>query len=235
METKTINLSDLDLKNDKEITAISNQVPTFIQKVEAIRIDTELQSKNANDLLTWLKKAYKTLEEKRVSKTKPLNDYVKTLNAEFAEKMNPIERAIDLLNGKMRDWLLMLRRKAQEEADRKAKIEQERLDKEASDKASKEADFLEEAPVAPAPVAVVKAAPVVNATVTSSLGKTFLKEHFAWKIVDASKIPDEYWVLDEKKINALVKAHSTTIKGKKVNDLKIEGVEIFLEADVASR
>lgn len=235
MEAKTINLSELDLKNDKEIVAISQQAPSFIQKVDAIRIDTELQSKSANDLLTWLKQAYKTLESKRVAKTKPLNDYVKTLNSEFAEKMNPIERAIEILNGKMRDFLLMMRKKAQEEADRKAKIEQERLDKEAKDKASAEADLLEEAAPAVVPTVVVKAKPVANATVTSSLGKTFLKETFAWKVIDASKIPDEYWLLDEKKINALVKAHTKTEKGKKMNDLKIEGVEIFLEADVASR
>lgn len=236
MEAKTINLSELDLKNDKEIVAISQQAPSFIQKVDAIRISTELQSKSANDLLTWLKQAYKTLEAKRIAKTKPLNDYVKTLNSEFAEKMNPIEHAIEILNGKMRDFLLMMRRKAQEEADRKAKIEQERLDKEAKEKATAEADLLEEAvPAVITPTVVVKANPVANATVTSSLGKTFLRETFAWKVVDASKIPDEYWLLDEKKINALVKAHTKTEKGKKMNDLKIEGVEIFLEADVASR
>ena len=237
MIEEIIKENDKDIKQDKEIVAISQQAPTFIAKVNAINISTELQSKNANDLLTWLKQAYKTLELKRVDKTKPLNEYVKKVNSEFAEKMDPISKAIDILNGKMRDWLLLLRRKAQEEADRKAKIEQERLDKEAKDKASKEADLLEEEPptVVPTSTVVVKAPEVKNATVTSSLGKTFLKETFAWKTVDASKIPDEYWLLDEKKINALVKAHTRTEKGVKINDLKIEGIEVYLEANVASR
>lgn len=48
-----------------------------------------------------------------------------------------------------------------------------------------------------------------------------------WRIVDASKIPAEYWMLDEVKIGKVVRASSGTIK--------IDGIEIYFEESTSVR
>jgi hypothetical protein len=74
-----------------------------------------------------------------------------------------------------------------------------------------------------------------NQSVRTTLGTSFSTKRWTWKIADETKIPREYLIIDEKKINAMMRAHQKTVKGVSSMDLKIDGIEFFQQEDIAVR
>lgn len=59
----------------------------------------------------------------------------------------------------------------------------------------------------------------VAATVRTANGKATRKKVWEWTLVDRSKLPDEYLIVDEKKLNAVVKAGIRDIPGVKIEQV----------------
>jgi hypothetical protein len=206
-------MNEIEIYQDKDIKVIEQKTPSIITEAKSIQIDTEQKSKHANDLLSACKKMFNIAEDKRKFFVKPLNDHIKNINDEFKKLTSPLKEAESILKEKLLKYISKVKIIAQEkEKEKEAALAD--LD-----------DFTGEKPEVEE----------VKIRVESGLGMSFTKKVWRWKVIDEAKIPREYFLLDEKKINALIKAHARTVKGISICDLKIDGIEIFQEDEIAIR
>jgi hypothetical protein len=171
-----------------------------------------MSSKFAGDLKDFVKVAIKKLEERRKFYVGPMNDHIKTINKEFATWSYPLETMLETLKTKIGDYIVL-----QRERDRIAAEEKQK----ALDKLSKEKNLPK-----------VEVQVEERRTIVSSQGKTFTRKDWAWKVVDLNKIPREFFTLDEKLINAQVKAGIRTEKGVSSNVCNIEGIAVYQKETV---
>lgn len=143
---------------------------------------------------------------------------------EFAERLKEAEA---LLKRRIAAWIEQQREKARQEQLRleRAAREAEERRREAEAKALAEAGRTEEAKrLAEAPIV---AAPIVAPQPAAELRSGSTTTVWRYRIVDRDAIPDEYWVVDEKRLAAVVKA----LKGTK----PIPGIEQYPETQVSYR
>ncbi len=201
-----------EIKQDQQVATISKEIESLQGKVANLIIRDEPSSKYGSDLKEFIKNAIKKLEDRRKFFVQPLNDHAKNINNEFKVLTLPLEDMLEILKTKLEEYIFAQRERDKKEAEEK----QKKLDEMA------EANGL--------PKVEVKIEE--KRTITSSLGKTFTRKDWRWKVVDLNKIPREYFILDEKRINLEVKAHIKNIQGVSSNDLQIEGIEIYQEETV---
>ena len=220
------------IMQDQQVQVVQGKVPSLITEAKAIQIDSELKAKHANDLKLASKKMFNIAEERRKFFVKPLQDHVKTINDEFKKLTQPLEEVEEILKDKLLGWIRAIQAKEAEES----RIRQEKEREENKLKEATINEFLgpEEAPViiADKPIIIDEKPKVI---LDSGLGKTFTRKVWKWKVLDESKIPDDYYQLDEKMIDTLLRAHIKTVKGVSTNDLVISGIEIYQEIDLSSR
>ncbi len=210
-----------DIRSDSEVALVQSQTPALVDKANKLQITDELSSKLANDILVGLKDFQKKMEVRRVFFVKPIQDHVKNINTEFKKLSEPLADAYAIVREKLTTWCVALEKR---KAEAEAKV------REAKDKKSAAAaDFFDEE--APPPAEIVKP----SAGVQSSLGKTHTRKVWTFDIEDKAKVPDTFKSIDEPKINAMIKAHTQTIKGVSGCDLEIPGVKIFQKTVLAVR
>lgn len=201
-----------DIRKDNEVLVIEKQVPDLTTKITSVVIKDELSSKYANDLALACKKLIDKAEEKRKFIVGPLNDHIKTINNEFKKITAPLMEGVAILKEKLLRWQQEIRKVKEAEQEEKLAVAN---------------DFLGDE----APAEIEK--PKVR--VESGMGMSFMRKVWAWKVIDEAKIPRGYLMIDEKKINAMVKAHTKNIHGVVTNDLSIDGIEIFQKDEVSLR
>lgn len=101
----------------------------------AVIDSAEAMSKGA-DLTKFIKATHNKAEDERKILVKPFNDGVKAINARFKEITGPLKNAETEIKGKMLSY--------QQEQNRLAQIEADRVKKEEEDKALEEAERLAE-------------------------------------------------------------------------------------------
>lgn len=198
-----------ELKNDQEIAIIEREVAPVQERISTLNIVDEGSAKLGTDYLAFLAKALKRLEDRRQFFVRPLVDGQKRINNEFKEMMSPLER----MTSEIKSKLLGYRNIVKEEAAKNA----EKLNKMAAENN----------------LPAVEA--VVDNAVKSSIGNSFAVKRWVWKIIDETKIPREFLIVDEKKINALVKAGTRTVRGVSSNTFKAEGIMVFQEESISVR
>ena len=225
-------MNEIEMMQDRDVQVVQGKVPSLIAEAKTIQIDSELKAKHANDLKLASKKMFNIAEERRKFFVKPLQDHVKTINDEFKKLTQPLEEVEEILKDKLLGWIRAIQAKEAEES----RLRQEKEREENKLKEATINEFLgpEETPV------VIADKPIVidekpKVTLDSGLGKTFTRKVWIWRVLDESKIPHEYFLLDEKKINALVRFHTKTVQGVSTNDLVIEGITVYQEIDLSSR
>lgn len=191
---------------DQEIiNSVAVDMTPVFEKVKEVAVITDGATESrANEFLALCKREYKRVDEIRKSKVQPLNDHVKWLNAGFANTLNPLQEAIDLITRAM-----ITHRNSQEfkrlEAERKEAEDKARL-------AVKEGDTAKLAEIVEESKEALTEAP---RTVATASGKTSFRKTYEWRVADESKIPRNFFILNEKMVNGAVKA-----------GIKIEGIEI---------
>lgn len=200
--------------NDTEVVQIEQKIPTLMDKANSLKITDELSSKVANDVGVTLKKMIRALDDKRKYYVGPSNETIKRINNSFNEKILALKEAYEIVREKLQTYIIDLRKK--EDAER-------------AEKNKKASEFLgsEE----PAPMQ----SPPPPTHVTSQFGKSYTQKRWTFKEVDIEKVPREYLLLNEKKVNAMIKAHTKTVKGVSKCDLKIDGLEIFQDEKLGMR
>lgn len=112
---------------------------------------------------------------------------------------------------------------AQLAAKRKAEAE-------AAEKARREAIVMDEAPpAAPAPIVVKEAARIV----TSSGSKAAATVKWKGRVLDFDQVPRQYLVLNERALQAAIDGMKA--QGKKLEDAKIPGVEVYEDVRTSIR
>lgn len=150
----------------------------------------------AVDFLGKIATAKKEVDSRRRFFTDPLNQQVKSINDLFRNYSDPLAEADKIVRNKVLAYQA-------EEAKRVAE-EQQRVIEEA--KAQTEG-------FAPIPISIVEEP---EKTVRAGAGSATTRQVWTFKIVDPSKVPDEYKVIDEKKIAAVVKAGVRNIPGVEI-------------------
>jgi hypothetical protein len=148
----------------------------------------------AIDFLGRIATAKKEVDSRRRFFVDPLNQQVKNINDLFRSYSAPLVEADRIVRNKVLAYQA-------EEARRVAEQQQKALE-EASKHASEEF------------VPIIVEEP--EKTVRSGAGSATTRRVWTFKIVDPSKVPDEYKVIDEKKIAAVVKAGVRNIPGVEI-------------------
>jgi len=154
----------------------------------SLEIQDETSLIHASETLGAIRTFLKKVESVRVFFTKPLNDHLKDINAEFKQITNPLSNLDKQITQKMRVYRQQIEAKRLEE--------QTRLDAEAQ--ARQETSLI--------PEVIAPIVPAQSKSVQTETGKiTFMKIR-RWELEDISKVPLEYLKLDDAKITAVIKA-----------------------------
>lgn len=186
-------------------------------------VTSEEEMSRAATWLTQVKARIKKLEEKRKQYVQPLNDQVKAINDDFKTMMAPYLAIETEIKGKIGAFVDEQRR-IQAEAERKERerraeearkiAEEQNISRQKAAAQVRQQEELKPQEVAPKPVTSVK----------TETAKVVTKKVVKFEIVDASKVPDEFKVVDERLVRAAV------VKGAR----RISGVRIWEESQVSA-
>jgi len=146
----------------------------------------------AVDFLGKIAIAKKEVDSRRRFFTDPLNQQIKTINDLFRSYGEPLAEADRIVRNKVLTY--------QAEEAKRAMEEQQKV----SEEAGTTKEFV--------PILVEEP----GKTVKANAGTATTRQVWTFRIVDPSLIPDEYKVIDEKKIAAVVKAGVRHIPGVEI-------------------
>ena len=192
---------------ETSLAPLKESVDLFLHENQSITINTREQYVSSGDILKQIKNRIKSLEEQRVSYTRPLDESKKKIMSDFKEVIEPLEQLEGRIKSSMIVW---------------ASAEQKRLDEEQK---KIEAEAIKNATINKVSEIVV---PVVNTSVKTQRGtvstNTIVKR-WVYRIVDEMKIPREYLAADTSKIWQAVRGGVRNI----------EGTEIYQEDTLVTR
>jgi len=193
---------------------------------ESMSVTNADEYQAAADEVMAIKSKWKEIEDARKALKQPVDEAAKRIQAFFKPPLDFLTKAEGIIKRKMVEWKSEQDRIAREEqrkAEEKARKERERLEREAAKAAA--AGREERAEVLRERAEVVVAAPV--APVVPKVGG--ISERTIWKfeIVDASQLPRQFLMPNEKRIGEYVRAMKS--------DATIAGVRVYEEIALASR
>lgn len=200
-----------EIRNDREIQVIQQESGSLVEKIHSITIDNPSSQQLATTWLGFIAKSIKRLEERRIFFTKPILESKKNIDNEFKTLIAPLEDLSRVLKDKLLGYSTYLKQQHI--------VRVEEMSAMAKDLGLPMPEQVESSVVA----------------TRTPLGSSYVVKRWAWKVVDETKIPREYFMLDEKKINAMMRAHQKTVHGVSSMDLRIEGIEFYQEDDIAVR
>jgi hypothetical protein len=169
----------LELNNEVELQNIESQISPVIEKAESYVVNTIADVDNASSFLKEIKDMEKTVENKRLTFTKPLNESLKNINDTFKNMREPLEKARGLLTGKILTWKRAEAERVAAEQAAYRKIQE----------AEAELRRLQDKPeIIEEPITV---APVVN-----KIGNMQTVKRWTFDVEDFSKVPDEYKIIE---------------------------------------
>ena len=198
------------------------------EKAKAITITNQQTYEQAANFIV----AIATLEKEIKDHHKPIKDAANKAHKEAvaAEKrlLDPLLEAKGIINRRLGAWTQEQER-IRQEAERKAREEAQKREEEARLKLAEEAakqgateetqmEILDTPIPMPQPVAAPTYRPISGVS-----GRTYWK----WRIVDANQIPREYLMVDEMKINGIVRAMKQSTK--------IPGIEVYPDTGMTVR
>lgn len=194
------------MEQEQELQVITAKVNDLMLAVTAIQVIDEATNTRASQILGWIKQSKKKVEDTRKFFTDPLNKQVKAINEKFKESSKPLDEADKIINKKMLDYFFEKQEKIRK-AQAELEAELERKKAEARELGMGVADI--------APVPVEKP---VSQAVKTDFGTSFTKESWDFEIVEPSKIPDEYWSINESAIREAVRSGVREIPGVKIEN-----------------
>lgn len=177
-------------KKDKEILVIEKQISPVVEEVQALIIKDAKSMKHATELLSKINQVGDKITEEKEKVTKPLNQALKAERARWKPVEDVYEEAVSIIRGKMTEYQTAEIKKQREEEARIAARVGEGKGKLKVETAVKKIEDIER----------------VDDKVKTESGMVKFREDKVLKIMDETFIPDEYWVLDEKKILGALKA-----------------------------
>jgi len=186
-------LSEKTLQYIAHVTQLADNVLASIKDLK-ITDDEEYESLVEN--LKEVKRVMSELEETRTGITKPMNDELRAINAQFADPMSRLQFIEKQMKIASTNYV----------AEKRA--EQQRMLAEAA--AAARTTAANGGDVANVVAQMVNEAAAAKAPVVSGVS---FSERWEWSVTDLSLIPREYLRVDESKVNGAVKAGVRSIPG----------------------
>jgi hypothetical protein len=245
-ETTTLVDLSRDVKALPEVVNAQRSMTEVLEEAEVQPVSDDEEEAAAAQLLVAIKRELKGLETARLRLTRPLNDHVSMINAEFRPGKALLEEAEQVLKRRISNYRRRLdeqRRvevQRQLEAARAREAEEAAAIREAEEAAADDAEVVDAQPVvedtptptsesAPTPVPVPErlAAPPPAAGPqhrrVQGGGSVTATRVWKFEIEDESQVPRDYLVVDERSIREAVAAGVR----------EIAGVRIFEDVSVA--
>lgn len=202
---------------ESTLTTIKQDQVTFQEQIATIIVENDEQYAMASEVLCQVKARLKRVEQKRLEYTKPLNDQVKKMNADFKEAAAPYVEMELTIKGKIGAYVTEQRRK-QEEAERQERLRrQEEARKLAeSENISRQKAAAEIRKQHEEQEALVPKGPAQQTSVKTSTAKVVTKVVTKFEVIDPSKVPDEFKIVDERLIRIALSGGAKRIPGVKI-------------------
>lgn len=198
------------INTDQELVELSKRQKGIIEVADKIQVDSTDQLKKTFIYRQDIKKNLKDLKVLKDHLLKHAKEEIRERNAEFKPFEDALAKADKTLKYKQEVF--------QVEEDKKIQIEQEKLLKEQQKRYQKEVAKAEkkgdDAPPPPPP-------PKVEVEKIEGYQS---RKVWDFEVVDISKIPDEYMIVDEKKMRRVVKAGTRNIPGVRIFERTISAI-----------
>ena len=211
---------ELVQKNTKEIGTFNEDLKN---RINSLKVFDNASLISATDLLKQIKTAIKKIKERELEYTKPLNDTVKKIRAEykphkdFADKLKTVLEQEKILPYQLEQERIAIEKaeKERQQEIAKAKAEQEALELEAEKNKSEE--VLQKAVEKEAEIKQKEVEqPKINVTVKSEQSTTSIRKSWVYEIENPELVPIEFCEPSNRKINNAVKSGVRFIKGVKI-------------------
>ena len=186
----------------QEIVEIEAINTSFTLQAERQKIVNQADVDFVNIILKHISEQMATIERKRKTFTQPINQSLKEINNTFKELVKPLQLAKNILTQKVMAW----RREEQE----KIRLEQERIAKEEERRRKIQEAHKEKGHEVSEPVVMARPEPL-RATDTTQTRKVW-----RFTIIDETKIPQEYLMIDAFKIKEAIRDGIRTIPGIRI-------------------
>lgn len=185
------------------------QVRKYAEEAKKLVITDDESEKQMISKAGEMKALFAQIDTKRKEIIKYHDQYVRKVNALAKSFKDILDPAIQNLRCKLGNYQYkkeLERQKREKKALKEQNILQKQIRKEAEKKGI-------EAPEMPPPAPVEKKQTITRADDGSS---AYIRTEWAFEIIDLSKVPDEYKMLDDKKVNAMIKAGVRIIEGLRI-------------------
>jgi len=183
---------------------LMNKAELIVREAKEMVVRDKDSLTAAVDFLGKIATAKKEVDSRRRFFTDPLNQQVKSINDLFRGYSDPLGEADRIVRNKVLVY--------QAEETKRVAEEQQKAFEEAKTRAEEASKHPTEEFV-PIPINIVEEP---EKTVRAGAGSATTRQVWTFKIVDLSLVPDEYKVVDEKKIAAVVKAGVRNIPGVEI-------------------
>lgn len=201
-ETKLTVTTLSQIEKDKQVKSVLGEAHDLAARMLEHSINSAETYKEASELLTAARAALNSIDARRKFFTEPHNLFVKAINNFFAGATDELKRQTSLLGSSMATYDTKVR----EEADRK---EREIL-------AAQKKGKISEEKAATKLAAIDKPAEVTR----TAAGSVSFRIDRKLKITDASKLPRQFLVPNEKLIEATLKA-GKAVAGAELVEVKV--------------
>jgi len=204
-----------------EIQKIEDQRNDLVTMAELQHVNNQSDADEANDTLIRITAGLKEIEKKRLSFTAPINKSLREINQTFKDMTAPVEKAKRGLTQRLMEWRASEQRKIREE--------NERLAEEARKKDETRRKIQEAHAAKGHEITELEPTKILEVTPLSVTDTTKVRKNWDFKIIDFSKVSDEYKQLNSVMVRKLMmdavkKAHE---EEKEEIDLVIEGLEFY--------
>jgi len=187
-----------------DIKIYEKEISPVAVAAEELSITEAKDMEKATELLSTMNTFKDKVTKEKEKVTKPLNEALKAERARWKPIESLYEDAIKIVRSKMSLFQTAEAKRRKEEADKIANRIGEGKGKLKMETAVKKMEAIETAP----------------SKVETNAGKISFRTDKKLKVVDEKKIPKAYWILDERKALADLKA------GKNVPGCEIEEIEV---------
>ena len=215
------------LKLDEQILNIKQ-----FYKWESMEVSNDHQKQVAGERLILLKKHIDEITKQKNKVLKPIKDGIREFENMAKQALEPLQKIDRSIRLSLNGYLTAQRERIRKEAEgkRKKEIEEARTKAREHLKVAKDTGSttaFDAAKQFQKNMERLKDAPL-DTSQTTRLSTGTIGERTVWnyKIIDESKIPDEYWIIDEKKLTQIK-------RGYRKNPVQIPGVEFFEESNVS--
>lgn len=170
-----------DIIKDKEIQTIKKESISLVEISASVKVTTEKEALNASEFVTGINNKIKSIEEMRLSFTKPLNESLGKINSTFRELSAPLANAKMVITRKIMDW---------------RRAEQEKIEKEEARRRAIQESHAERGHEVNAPVIMQRP--------ETKIGNVQVRKIWKFKVVDQTKVPERFKIVDSSMvINAM--------------------------------